>query len=129
MPGLKNTEEQDLDFFYIASFFRICPRLLVCNYYGMRFHNLPDDLEAVFPYVVPVSVRFTTTSMRSGTFASDAPNEWKSWTGIFRSAKYFFVNSGYSVVTRLPADLCGVFNRFVAMDSDYDLDVAFSGLN
>src|SRR5208282_6565633 len=49
MPGLKNTEEQDLDFFYIASFFRICPRLLVCNYYGMRFHNLPDDLEAVFP--------------------------------------------------------------------------------
>ncbi len=70
----------------------------------------PMILSPFLRRVVPVSVRSTTTSIRSGTFASEAPYEWKSWTGIFRSSKNFRVSSGYSVVTREPGRIWVTFS-------------------
>ncbi|OPY55551.1 MAG: hypothetical protein A4E51_00770 [Methanosaeta sp. PtaU1.Bin055] len=47
--------------------------------------------------VEPVSVRSTTASASSGTFASVAPKEFSTSTGIPRPSKNFFVMRGYSV--------------------------------
>ena len=79
--------------------------------------------------VVPVSVRSTTTSIRSGTFASEAPYEGKSRTGIPSLPK--ILRRDFRVLGRDPAvrpDPAHVVDRFVAVDGHDDLHVPLAGL-